>query len=110
MKPMLPTLTFHPPEKGKWLYEIKYDGFRGTLEWDLNQMQLWSRNGKDLLPQFPEIRAFLAEHIEKAIPYFPLVLDGELVILENQLKANFQRLQQRGRLRSPEKIAKSAAM
>ncbi len=41
--------------------------FGAHLEWDLNQMHFWSRNGKDLLPQFPEIRAFLAKHIEKAI-------------------------------------------
>lgn len=104
MKPMLPTLTFHPPENGSWLYEIKYDGYRGILEWTEDHIYLWSRNGKDLLPQFPEILSFLKGYTEKIKDSLPLQLDGELVILENPYKTNFSKLQQRGRMRSKEKI------
>lgn len=50
LKPMLPTLTFHPPNQGDWYYEIKYDGFRGILNWSIEECILLSRNGKDLLP------------------------------------------------------------
>ncbi|VEF48071.1 DNA ligase D [Bacillus freudenreichii] len=108
MKPMLPILTFHSPEKGSWVYEIKYDGYRGILEWTEEDMYLWSRNGKDLLPQFPEIRLFLNRYAEKVKEDLPLRLDGELVILENSYKANFSKLQQRGRMRSKEKISLEA--
>lgn len=101
---MLPTLTFHPPKRGSWVYEIKYDGYRGMLEWTDKGMHLWSRNGKDLLPQFPEIQSFLDAYSDRIKEHLPLLLDGELVILENPFKANFTKLQQRGRMRSKEKI------
>lgn len=101
---MLPTLAFKLPSEGDWLYEIKYDGFRGILEWRRDGCFLWSRNGKDLLPQFPEIKAFLFERQKAASEFLPLILDGEIVILENEMRANFKQLQTRGRLRSDEKI------
>ncbi|KQL53793.1 ATP-dependent DNA ligase [Heyndrickxia shackletonii] len=104
MKPMLPTLKSTLPENRNWVYEIKYDGFRAILEWDEKNMYLWSRNELDLLPQFPEIKEFLLSHKETIKDYFPLILDGELVILENQNKANFGQLQIRGRMRSKERI------
>lgn len=108
MKPMLPTLTFHPPFQGEWQYEIKYDGFRGILEWNNDRSYLWSRNGKDLLPLFPEIQAFLQKYKQAAEKYLPLILDGELVSLENPYKANFHAMQTRGRLRSQAKILQAA--
>ncbi|MCR2820150.1 DNA ligase D [Lederbergia panacisoli] len=104
MKPMLPTLSFQPPEQGDWLYEIKYDGFRGILEWTNNESFLWSRNGKNLMPQFPELKHFLDEKQEEALPLLPLILDGELTILENEHKANFGQLQIRGRMKTKTKI------
>ncbi|MFD1706663.1 DNA ligase D [Siminovitchia sediminis] len=104
MKPMLPALTYQLPPKGDWLYEIKYDGYRGILEWSESGLHLWSRNGRDLLPQFPEIQAFLESLTDQIKQYLPLILDGELVILENCYKGNFSKLQQRGRMRSIEKI------
>ncbi|MEK3886125.1 DNA ligase D [Bacillus sp. FSL K6-3431] len=105
---MLPTLTFHPPNQGDWYYEIKYDGFRGILNWSIEECILLSRNGKDLLPLFPELKAFLLKHQDSITDLLPLKLDGELVILENDWKANFQAIQKRGRLRSKEKIYEAA--
>ena len=96
LKPMLPTLAFEPPIQGEWLYEMKYDGFRGILEWTSKGCFLWSRNGKDLLPQFPEIKDFLLKQQETVSELLPIVLDGELVILQNDWKANFQQLQKGG--------------
>ncbi len=104
MRPMLPTLTFAPPQSGNWLYEIKYDGYRGILEWTEQEVHLWSRNGKDMLPQFPELISFLDTISHKVKEHLPLLLDGELVMLENPFKANFSKLQQRGRMRSKEKV------
>ncbi|MBS4222101.1 DNA ligase D [Lederbergia citrea] len=109
MKPMLPTLAFKPPAQGEWLYEIKYDGFRGILVWTKDECFLWSRNGKDLLPQFPEIKSFLLQYQEAVSDSLPLILDGELCILENEWKANFEQIQIRGRLRSKDKIEMAAA-
>ncbi len=104
MKPMLPTLTFDPPENPGWFYEVKYDGFRAILTWDKDGIQVTSRNGKPLAALFPELEAFLIAHQERFEPFLPFQLDGELVILENLYKANFSKIQVRGRLRSARKI------
>lgn len=101
---MLPTLVFDPPQQGKWLYEMKYDGFRGILDWRETECFLWSRNGKNLLPQFPELEVYLKFLQEKFSPWLPLKIDGELVILENDYKANFSQIQIRGRLNTKNKI------
>ncbi|MGG3564553.1 DNA ligase D [Neobacillus rhizosphaerae] len=104
MKPMLPSLTFDLPVRPEWVYEVKYDGFRAILDWNSKGIELTSRNGKTLLPQFPEIKEFLLKHEEQFKPYLPLRLDGELVSLENTHKANFSAIQVRGRLKSEKKI------
>jgi bifunctional non-homologous end joining protein LigD len=107
MKPMLPNLTFDVPEGEDWLFEVKYDGFRAILEMG-ETVSLISRNGKDLLPLFPEIELFLKTHIDQLKPYFPFTLDGELVFLENPYKANFAAIQVRGRMRSRQRIMEKA--
>lgn len=108
MKPMLPSLTFEVPKGDDWLYEVKYDGFRALLKWSHSEMTLESRNGKSLLPIFPEIKWFLEAHKEIFHPFLPLTLDGELVSLENTYKANFSSIQVRGRMRSEKRIIDKA--
>ncbi len=105
MKPMLPSLTFDRPVQHDWWYEVKYDGFRAILEWNSNSLELISRNGKSLLPQFPEIKDFLLKHEKEFQPFLPFQLDGELVALENPYKANFSAIQIRGRMKSAKKIS-----
>jgi bifunctional non-homologous end joining protein LigD len=106
-KPMLPTLSFDIPRGNEWRYEIKFDGFRAVLSWD-NELALTSRNGKPLLPIFPEIKEFLHSLVEEFKPYLPLKMDAELVYLENEYKANFAAIQVRGRMRSEDRIGDSA--
>ncbi|MBS4199417.1 DNA ligase D [Bacillus sp. FJAT-49732] len=108
MKPMLPTLSFLPPKHGDWLYEIKYDGFRGMLEWTKDNSFLWSRNGNDLLPQFPELKRFLNDKQDEVSDILPLILDGEITLLENEHKANFGQLQIRGRMKTKQKIEEAS--
>ncbi|RHW42241.1 DNA ligase D [Neobacillus notoginsengisoli] len=108
MKPMLPVLSFESPERPGWLYEIKYDGFRAFLHWDGSTIELISRNGKTLLPQFPEIELFLQANKKNFQRFFPLTLDCELVILENEYKADFSAIQTRGRMKSEKRIKETA--
>ncbi|MGF2616693.1 DNA ligase D [Rossellomorea vietnamensis] len=109
MKPMLPTLFEETPVKGNWNYEVKYDGFRGILTLrSEKEISLISRNGKELLPQFPEIRDFFAEILSERTLPLPIVLDGEIVLLENDFKSNFSGVQTRGRMKSAQNIEKAA--
>ncbi|MGJ7909558.1 DNA ligase D [Neobacillus sp. LXY-1] len=110
MKPMLPSLTFETPIEKDWFYEVKYDGFRAILDWNTANPVLTSRNGKALLPQFPEISRFLLDLKDQIAPFLPLQLDGELVDLENPYKANFSAIQVRGRMKAAKKINEQAAL
>jgi bifunctional non-homologous end joining protein LigD len=107
MKAMLPTLSFEIPKGNDWVYETKYDGFRAFLIIEDDEIQLMSRNGKSLLKQFPEALAFYKHYKNQLRQYVPLILDGELTILENPYKSNFFAMQKRGRLRSEQKISDS---
>jgi ATP-dependent DNA ligase len=72
--PMEAQLVRSLPEGDEWQYEPKWDGFRGVLENDGDELALWSRNERPLLRYFPELRPLgdlLPEHS---------ALDGEIVI------------------------------
>ncbi|WAA13879.1 DNA ligase D [Fervidibacillus halotolerans] len=100
---MLPTITFNPPIGNQWVYETKYDGFRALLYLDEN-VQFISRNGKDLLPSFPEVNDFFKKYRNKFASLLPVILDGELTILVNPYKSDFSKVQRRGRLKKKENI------
>src|SRR3989454_3045758 len=57
-----------------WQYEPKWDGFRGVLENDGDELALWSRNARPLLRYFPELRP-----LGDLLPPHS-ALDGEIVI------------------------------
>jgi ATP-dependent DNA ligase len=76
------------PRDDGYQYEPKWDGFRGVLERDEDEVALWSRNGRPLLRYFPELRP-LGEQLP---PHS--ALDGEIVIaLDGRLE--FDSLQMR---------------
>ncbi|KAA0562564.1 DNA ligase D [Rossellomorea aquimaris] len=108
MKPMLPTLYDKLPENEDWLYEVKYDGFRGILSVNPNQISLQSRNGKELLPHFPEIEEQIKTLLEERNLTTPFILDGEIALLRSSCSSEFFELQVRGRMRNKLKINHAA--
>src|SRR5699024_12115159 len=101
MKPIASTTI---PSGKDWIFEIKYDGFRCVLDWDRDNIKLTSKNNKDLTDQFPEIVEFCLAKQDLLKSFFPIRLDGELVILNTAFQANFTEIQKRGRLKNPYKI------
>jgi len=88
---MLATAVDEPFDDPKWLYELKWDGYRATATIDRNgAVTLTSRNGNDLTAKFPDL-ANLAESFSER----PLILDGEIVVLDAEGRSSFQRLQER---------------
>jgi len=62
------------PKGPGWLYEAKFDDYRGLLMTNrVGQAAVYSRNAKNLSSYFPEL-----VHIAKALPR-GRVLDGEIV-------------------------------
>ncbi|MBW3113147.1 DNA ligase D [Bacillus sp. MCCB 382] len=109
MKPMLPTLRPDLPAEGTWHYEVKYDGFRGILSiLSHDEITLESRNGKDLLHHFPEIKEQIQSLLNNKNFPAPLILDGEIVLLRSSFSTEFHELQVRGRMRNTQKIHREA--
>lgn len=108
MKIMKPIATEEIPVSEDWMYEVKYDGFRAQLHWDTDAIQIVSRNGHQITDLFPEIVMFCREQQPRVQSLLPLVLDGELVVLNHPYQANFSLIQQRGRLHNKEKIEHAA--
>lgn len=107
-KPMLPSLSEEVPKGKEWTYEVKYDGFRVLLKWTKDGIEIWSRNGNDLTAKFPEIVAYCEENMKEVESHLPLVLDGELVVLNTAFQANFSLLQIRNRLKDKDRIHRTS--
>src|SRR6476660_1317225 len=92
--PMLAAPAASLPEQlDEWTIEPKWDGVRVVAEVSARSARLWTRNGNDKAPQFPEIVRALTSLAEAD---GPLVLDGELVALDASGRAlRFQALQGR---------------
>jgi bifunctional non-homologous end joining protein LigD len=96
LTPMLATSGTLPTGQG-WLYEFKWDGMRLVVDWDGDALRLWSRNGIEATESYPELAA-LAERLGPD----PLVLDGEVVVLDEQNRPDFGLLQRRMHVRGAE--------
>ena len=90
VKPMLATLVDKPFDDDGWLFEVKWDGYRAiaTIAAD-GAVTLTSRNGLDLLHRFGDLAG-----IGSAFRSLPVVVDGEICMLDAQGKSSFQALQQ----------------
>ncbi|HLR52832.1 MAG TPA: DNA ligase D [Candidatus Avamphibacillus sp.] len=108
MDVMKPIASTEIPKGDEWLYEVKYDGFRCVLIWEVDHIKLVSKNKKDLTANFPEIVEYCLEKQSQMERQLPLKLDGELVILNTPFQANFPLIQQRGRLKNEGKINAAA--
>ncbi|NBJ69730.1 MULTISPECIES: DNA ligase D [Clostridia] len=101
---MKPIPSVDIPRGKEWLYEVKYDGYRCTLQWTKELIQLRSKNNTNLSNQFPEIIQACLQLQEQVESHLPLTMDGELVILNQLYQANFEWVQKRARLRTTSSI------
>lgn len=86
--PQLATLVDKPPSGEQWIHEIKFDGYRLIAIKHRNKTKLITRNNKDWTHYF----AAVAAEIDQLAPE-NLILDGEIVVLDEQQHSNFQLLQ-----------------
>jgi bifunctional non-homologous end joining protein LigD len=92
-----------PPSGEGWLFEIKYDGYRLLASREDGQPALRFRGGGDASAAFPEITRVLA-----GLPYDRMILDGEVVVLDDEGRPSFGRLQKRARLTRRSDIDRAA--
>jgi bifunctional non-homologous end joining protein LigD len=94
--PMLAGRTEKAFDHPDWIFEIKWDGYRSIAEVQRGSVRLYSRNRLSLKERFPSIADALTRLGHDA------VIDGEIVILDEQGRAQFQFLQN---YREPQKGA-----
>jgi bifunctional non-homologous end joining protein LigD len=104
VKPMLAETAPQPFSRPDWIYEVKYDGFRLLLALKDDVPRLGYRSGADSTALFPEVLAALRE-----LPCRQLLLDGEVVVHDDDGKPSFNRLQNRTQLQRPQDIERAAA-
>lgn len=86
IKPMLAEMANEPFDSDEWLFEIKWDGYRALARID-KKVELISRNEKLFNGPFDALIKDLSKLKVQAL------LDGEIVVLDKEGKANFQQIQ-----------------
>ena len=87
VKPMLATLVNDPFDDPNWIYEVKWDGYRAVAYIDKGSISISSRNNKSFAEKYYPITTTMEKWSINA------VLDGEIVVIGKDGKANFSALQ-----------------
>lgn len=90
IKPMLAKETDKPFDDKDWIYEIKWDGYRAIAEINKKEVRLYSRNGNTFNASYP----IVSDELEKL--NIQATIDGEIVVMDEEGKSNFQLLQYYG--------------
>jgi len=85
---MLATLVDKPFDEPGWLYEVKWDGYRALSFLHHGEVEIRSRNNKSFDEKFYPVFNVLKEWNIDA------VVDGEIVVLDEQGQSNFSHLQE----------------
>lgn len=102
VKPMLATLVDHPFDNKDWVFEVKWDGVRAIffLHKTKGILRILSRNGKTITHRYPEITEAAKSLSAKINCKESIILDGEIVVLNEEGQADFQSHQRRMNLDS----------
>jgi len=87
IKPMLATLVREPFDHPDWIFEVKWDGYRAIAEIQDGDVSLYTRNRISLNKKFFPVTEALRKF------GFGAVLDGEIVVADDQGRPDFQMLQ-----------------
>jgi bifunctional non-homologous end joining protein LigD len=84
VQPIVPTLKSQPFNSPAWLYEPKYDGFRGIVYLARKTCSMYSKRG-NRFSRFEELR----RRICAELPRRELILDGEIVAIDGEGRVSF---------------------
>ena len=88
VEPQLATLMARVPSGDGWIHEIKFDGYRILSSAAGGRVRMTSRGGNDWTSRFEGIATALG-----ALEASDALLDGEVVVLDDKGRSDFQRLQ-----------------
>ncbi len=90
VEPQLATLIEKPFSSPDWVFEVKWDGMRLFAFVRGGKCELRSRRARAVTSQFPEFAELPAR-----LALTEAILDGEAVVLDDEGRPNFERMQQR---------------
>jgi bifunctional non-homologous end joining protein LigD len=85
--PMFAKLGSKPFTNEEWIFELKWDGYRAVAEVGIKPVRFYSRNGLSFANRYEIVYEELQKLKEK------MVLDGEVVVFNEEGKPDFQKLQ-----------------
>ncbi|WP_321935205.1 DNA ligase D [Paraburkholderia sp. J8-2] len=88
IEPQLASAAKQAPERGAWVYEIKFDGFRMLARIDARDVRLITRGGHDWTQKL--------RHLQKELDRLPVKqawLDSEIAVLSETGRPDFNALQ-----------------
>lgn len=88
IEPQLATLVDRPPAGNRWVYEIKYDGYRMLARLEGEHVRLFSRNGLEWTDRLSALVRTLS-----VLRLGSGWLDGEIVVMDAQGRTDFHALQ-----------------
>jgi bifunctional non-homologous end joining protein LigD len=90
--PMKATLGTMPHDDAGWAFEVKWDGYRTLAFVEDGAVRLQSSNLYDVTHKYPELRS-----LPEGVGARRAILDGELVVLDDQGRPRFELIQQHQR-------------
>src|SRR2546421_1399129 len=91
LDPMKAQLVDDAFDDDRWLFEIKWDGIRLISFIDEGKVSLQTRRGRIVDAEYPQLQV-----ISRLVNAKQAVLDGEVVVLDEEGRPSFQLLQNRG--------------
>lgn len=84
-EPMMASTSNKVPVGDEYIYELKWDGIRSIIIINEGEVNIWSRNHKNLNKQFPELMV-----ADKAFRVTNAVIDAEIVCFDKAGKPDFK--------------------
>ena len=91
LDPMKAQLVGEAFDDDRWLFEVKWDGIRLVSFIDAGKVSLQTRAGRIVDAEYPQLQA-----ISRLVNARQAVLDGEVVVVDDEGRPSFQLLQNRG--------------
>lgn len=114
LTPMLATTGTVPRRDGVWAYEVKWDGVRVLATVRDGGVRLRSRPrgasaGNDVTGRYPELAELAGVRMPGLDADGPFVIDGEVVMFDDDGRPSFQALQHRMHIADPAEARRLAA-
>lgn len=92
LDPMKAQLADDAFDNERWLFEVKWDGIRLVTFIDGDKVTLQTRAGRSVNEEYPQLQA-----VTRFVNARQAVLDGEIVVFDEEGRPSFQLWQNRGR-------------